>query len=95
MMYIQRLRSLIIKLRKKIWAAFRRGKPCYEIYPHDGLAPHRHVMSFAGELPIKIIEPKEKWPDNYEHCDGWDGRWYCPDKKCKAICEGRKPEEEQ
>lgn len=87
---LNRLRSKWIRFCKKIDAVVHRGDPCYDIYPYYGVGPHVHE-GFDPEDPITIIGstrmlPKEEWPDNYVDTDDGAGMWYCPDKKCKAIC---------
>jgi hypothetical protein len=48
-------------------------------------------MSYAGELPVVIMEPKKKWSDNFMEDDNNSGfgTYYCSDKKCRANCGGR------
>jgi hypothetical protein len=95
---LHRLRSKWIRLCKKIDAGLHGGDPCYDIYPYYGVGPHVHE-GVDLENPITIISstrmlPKEEWPDNYDDCDDGCGMWYCPDKKCKAICNSRLPPRE-
>lgn len=57
------------------------------IYPHYGLAPHKHTVTESGIVFAgTIILEKETWPTNFiedKDCEGC-GTWECPhDYICK------------
>ena len=74
------------RLIETILSTIQRRDACFDIYPYYGVAPHKHVMSYAGKIAVTLAIPKEKWPDNFveDHdCEGL-GIYYCQDKKCLA-----------
>jgi hypothetical protein len=83
--------SRVKKIIETILSKIQRRDPCFEIYPYYGVAPHKHVMSYAGEIAVTFAIPKEEWPDNFvedEDAPGC-GTWFCPNKKCRAKCRGK------
>lgn len=55
----------------------------HDLYPHYGLAPHKHVgitsdpMSFIGSTKF---DDKSEWPDNFveDKQEPGMGTYYCP-----------------
>ena len=77
------------KIIETIISKIQRRDPCFEIYPYFGLAPHKHSIADNGCVVGTMLEPQEKWPDNFVETENGCGLWYCPNKKCKAKCGGK------
>lgn len=39
--------------------------PDHDLFPHYGVAPHKHDMRGGSFIGSTRIEPKESWPQNF------------------------------
>jgi hypothetical protein len=79
------------KFIETILSRIQQRDPCFDIYPYYGLAPHKHALDYLGRVVATALIPKEEWPDNFVEDDKTPGcgKWFCPNKKCRAKCGGR------